>query len=267
MRVIAYYGPDEDPAAVRAAILKQSPQPHQVAMRAGWLWHVEPCIENGFDMVHAPRYPGILRDYAEHGTPATPFRADPSILAPPDEITQLPQVPEISIFACGVHLHTELDKMPARGLKIAINEAIDVTDADWILANDGFAIMRYQPRRPVVRACRLRHANTVPGGPWFRLDRLGITDGLYSVLCALRLAGGMGAKVVWLYGNDLVPGNGIDGRTGNWTAHRLSGLKRQTMTEIKALALKGTEVRWVRWEDHHITINGKPLAECQTTPE
>lgn len=256
MHLISYINPNEDPHEARAALRARFPDA-RIAMRAGWMWSANSNAESGFTHVRAPGFPGILAAYAAAGI-AMCEAFDLPRVAPPDEIVDLPRHDEISILSAGPKLRQELAAVPARGLRIAINNA-HVVGCDWLVANDGFSAPYLHTTADVVRVCRLRHAASLPAGQWYDLERLGVHEGLFSPVCAFRLAKAMGAKVIWLYGHDLIAGPGVAGNCPH-----SESLNRDIGTTVDAsirdAVASGITVHRVIVSGEVVTVDGKPVA-------
>ncbi len=247
MRILAYITPNDDPFAVRNALRAQGWT--SVAMRAGWKWSANSRIETSWPTVYAPGYPGIARLYAEAGFSVVTDainRAD--LPKPPVEIDTLPVSDVATVLCPGQYLRDELVNWIPQGVTIAVNEAARVYACDWQLCNDGFSDARFLGvQGSPGRATRRCHALSIPTGNWFALDRIGINDASWSVLCALRMAASMRAKTIFLVGHDLTVGNGVDGMTGHWPSGQLASVARETDLEINKLAEDGITVVRVRW--------------------
>lgn len=256
MHLIAYYQPHEDAHEVQAALRARFPQA-RVAMRAGWMWSAASNAEPGYTHVRAPGFPGIIAAYAAAGVEAC--ECELPRLAPPEEIVDLPRVDEISILSAGPNLRAELDAVPSRGLRMAVNRA-HVVGCDWHIANDGFSLAGMMADGDPVRACRLRHAHSIPGGRWYDLERIGVHEGRYTPVCALMLAQAMGARVVWLYGHDLIPGPGVAG-VGHESENALRDIAVNVDAEITRLRAAGITVHRVLLEGGHVTVDGERIGQ------
>lgn len=264
MHLISYINPNDDPHAVLALLRQRYPQAERVAMRAGWMWRQDTATEGGFTHIHAPGYPAITAAYIRSGCAA----ADPVSLpryTPPNEITELPQHAEISILSAGPNLRQELAAVPSRGVRMAINRA-HVVGCAWHIANDGFSIAGMLADGDPVRACRQRHAASIPGGSWFNLERLGIHEGILTPVCALRLAVAMGARIIWLYGHDLIPGPGVAGN-GHESANALRDIATTVDAEMAVLRAAGIIVHRIIVQNGAVTIDGQPAAAPEPQPE
>lgn len=257
MHLISYFQQHEDAHEVQAALRLRFPSA-RIAMRAGWLWSASSNVEAGFTHIRAPGFPGILAAYAAAGV-AMCEAGDLPRVAPPDEITELPHHEEISILSAGVNLRAEIAALPPRGLRMAINRA-HIVGCDWHIANDGFSLAGMMADGDPVRACRLRHSHTLPGGRWFDIERIGVHEGRYTPVCALMLAQAMGAKVVWLYGHDLIPGPGVAG-TGHESENALRDIAVNVDAEIARLRSDGITVHRVLLEGGQVTVDGERIGQ------
>lgn len=263
MRILAYYQPHEDSHEVQAALRLRFPQA-AIAMRAGWMWSAASNAEHGCTHIRAPGFPGIIAAYVAIGAEVCDCELPRT--APPEEITDLPRFDEVSILSAGPNLRAELDAVPSRGLRLAINRA-HVVGCDWHIANDGFALRGMIADGDVVRACRLRHAASIPGGRWFDLCRLGIHDGVFTPVCAFALVRAMGAKVVWLYGHDLIPGPGVVSGEGSWTESALHDLSVAVGAAIQAARESGITVNHVRMCDGAVVVDRLGSLAVAAEPE
>jgi len=257
MHLIAYINENTDPHEARAALLLQHPTFKRIAMRAGWMWKAESNAEAGFTTIHAPGYPGIVSSYLLHFPDIKVSQESLPRVAPPNEIVELPQFAEVSILSAGPNLRREIAEIAPRGPCIAVNAAGKV-GCDWHVANDGFAFPHMVTDCNPIRVCRLRHAPSLPGGRWFDLERLGIHEGILSPICALRLAKAMGAKVVWLYGHDLIPGPGVDGLTSE-TETALRDIGATVETAIREATASGMTINRITVKDGAVIVNGVPI--------
>lgn len=254
MRLIAYVTPSDDAGAIRAALLGR-PGVTAVACRAARYWDGRP--EAGFDACWAASYPGIVAAYAAAGI--TPFDA-PAQLEPlhADELAELPPSADVTIVCPGTHVRAELAAHGTSGAVVVVNEAAHLLPSfAYFVANDGFIAGMATVRQPCVRVTRRARQATLPGGPWYALDRLGVTDGLFSVRCALRLASqALGARRITLIGHDCVPGSGTG--ASDWSAGLIDACRKATRKDMTALATAGVEVVHVRWNgettytDHYL---------------
>lgn len=258
MHLIAYINENTDAHEARAALRLRFPEAKRIAMRAGWMWKADTQAECGFTTIHAPGYPGIVSSYLRHFPDIQVSQESLPRVAPPNEIIELPQFAEVSILSAGPNLRRELAVIPPRGPRIAVNAA-GRAGCDWHVANDGFAFPHMATDCDPIRVCRLRHAASLPSGRWFDLERLGIHEGILSPICALRLAKAMGARVVWLYGHDLIPGNGVDAAGVNETESSLRDIGSTVETAIREATASGMTIHRIVVKDGAVAVDGVPV--------
>lgn len=267
MRILYYLSPNEDPRIVRAMLLAQGWK--QVAFRSGWLWNSDCRIDTNWPAVCAPRYPGIARLYEAAGIKIVNADLDQSHMpAAPVELVKLPPSDIVTVLCPGEFLRHELAAHAPQGVVIGVNEAARIAACNWQLCNDGFSDAKFlgvigSPNY----ATRGKFSNTVSTGTWFDLSRIGITDGSWSVLCALRMGEVMKPKTIYLMGHDLTVGNGVDGMTGHWPSSQLASVRMETDLEIKRLRSAGVVVVHVRWIDGQAVADGAPAVESTPASE
>lgn len=267
MRILAYFHPAQDPFVLRARL--KAAGWHQVAMRDGSLWRADSRPESGWPAVHAPLYPGIARAYEATGVKISDQVAGDEFRLPaaPVEVDSLPAAPCYAVLNPGAHLLDELAAipLPAGCQTIGVNEAARRIACDWQLCNDGFGDPKFQSAMgDPGRITRERFATTIPGGRWFNLGRIGIVDGTFSTTCGLRCSASA-APVVYLYGHDLVPGNGLERMTGHWDGPQLSNVEAEVRAEIARMRALGVRVVHVRWVDGAALLDdGAPAAAAET---
>jgi hypothetical protein len=260
MRLLAYFHPSQDPHALRASLLARGWR--QVAMRDGSLWRADSRPEDGWTAIYAPHHPGIARAYAARGAQVV------DIEPAPEEIDALPRAATWAVLNPGRHLMAELDAVPLSSdvSTIGVNEAARRVACAWQLCNDGFTDQRFAgPLGDPGRITRRQFGTTIHTGRWWSLDRIGITDGVFSTTCALRSAAASGATTIWLYGHDLEPGNGLDNLTGHWDGSQLANVAAEVSATIAALRASGVRVVHVRWVDGKALIEDGAPAAAQPT--
>lgn len=243
MRIVAYLSPNQNAEAVRAHLLGL-PGVAGVGCRAGRLW--DGRCEPGWDRCWAGDYPGIRAAYQAAG--CAPIAADPD--ARPlerAELTELPPAPVVTIICPGAHVLAELAAHPPEGAVLVVNEAAHLLAAfDYFLANDGFIDRMATVRVPCVRVTRHARLSTLPAGPWYALERLGVRDGLFSVRCALLLAErALGARRIVLIGHDCLPGSGTG--ASEWSEGLIEACRNAVVGDCINLARRGIAVEHVRW--------------------
>lgn len=257
MRLLAYFHPEQDPYAIRAALRAAGWQ--QVAMRDGSHWRDTNRPETSWPAVYAPLYPGIARAYEAAGIKVVDGVAGVECKLPPApvEVDALPKCEVAAVLNPGIHLLAELAALPLPpGCQtIAVNEAARRVAADWQLCNDGFTDPKFlgvlgDPGR----ISRRQFATTIPSGKWFGLERVGITDGNYSTTCAMRCAASTGARTIYLYGHDLTPGSGLDKMTGHWDGSQLATVQAEVNAEVERIRATGVRVVHVKM------VDGQPAA-------
>jgi hypothetical protein len=262
MRLLAYFTPDQDPFAIRAAL--RAAGWHQVGMRDGSLWRDDTRPDTSWPAVYAPLHPGIARAYEAAGVklvdalPGSGYSLPPA----PVEAESLPACACAAVLNPGVHLLAELAAfpLPAGCQTIAVNEAARRVAADWQLCNDGFSDPKFAgPIGEPGRISRKQFATTIATGRWFALERVGITDGNFSTTCALRCAASTGARTIYLYGHDLTPGSGLDKMTGHWDGSLIANVQAEVNAEIGRIRATGARVIHVRM------VDGEPQM-CEPTP-
>lgn len=251
MRLLAYITPSDDAAAVRDH-LRALPGITGVAMRSGRHWHVGDRPEHGYQRVWAPEFPGILAAYAAAGIEAFAC-AGPVGEWRPDELTTLPAADTVTVLAHGTYAREELQAVGTVGTVIVINHSGHLLDAapEYLVANDG--IMGKTIGAPgQVRCVRRLHLTSLPSGPWFALDRVGVRSGIFSIRCALRLAHqALAARRIRLIGHDCVAGAGS--LPGTWATGHMATCKRETAADLGRLAATGIEIDHVGWDaDRHV---------------
>jgi hypothetical protein len=262
MRLLAYFHPDQDPFAVLAALRAAGWQ--QVGMRDGSLWRDGMKPDTSWPAVYAPLHPGIARIYAAAGVTVVDGLTGSGIdlPSPPTEVDALPKSDIAAVLNPGVHLLTELAAfpLPAGCQTIAVNEAARRVAANWQLCNDGFSDPKFAgPLGEPGRISRKQFATTIATGKWFALERVGIKDGNFSTTCALRCAAATGAGIIYMYGHDLTPGNGLDKMTGHWDGSQLANVEAEVNAEIASIRSTGARIIHVRM------IDGKP-EPCEPIP-
>ncbi|MEY2653573.1 MAG: hypothetical protein RLZZ524_601 [Pseudomonadota bacterium] len=245
MRIISWFNPSTDePAAIRARLLTL-PGVSAVACRNARYWQAPefPC-----DRVHAPSYPGIRAAYAACGIVALDAPAEPEPPLRVEELVALPAAAVVTVVAHGKYASEELAAHAPEGVVIAVNQAWDLLPrADYVVANDGWTSDMAHVHGDFVKVCRRSHHSSLGSGPWFALDRLGVSSGLFSVRCALRLAHqALCARRIVLIGHDCLPGKGAVG--GAWTAAHIESCRRETEADLRALVAAGVEVAHVTWD-------------------
>lgn len=241
MRLIAYFRSSDDPHLVRDRLRSAHPSA-QVVCRAGWLpltW------ESGFDAVYAPGYPGIQAAYADRGAVVLDDLGPVPVRCPRTlEEVPLSTADPVTILCAGPSLPQTLKDWQPQGLVIAVNRAIHwYPGADWYVANDGFSLPGLASDTRAIRSCRALHADTVPSGSrWFPLDKVGITDGLWSSSCALILAGRMQPRTVYIAGHDCIPGPGCMGAGTERDAQEMASVRARAEQEIQRLCADGVVV-------------------------
>lgn len=251
MRLLAYISPADDADAVRRHLLAQ-PGVVRVACRAGHYWRADSQVERSYSQVWAPGYPAILAAYSAAGVTACtlPGPGQPADLPELTTLlTTLPLAAAVAVICRGAHCRAELSAYPlADDTVIAVNQSGHLVPeparVDYVVANDGFGDSTRAQAPGRVQVCRRVHAATVLR-PWFALDRLGITDSRFSILCALALAQHLGAGVVTLYGHDCSAKAAIG---GTWDRSRLSACDAETLAALVALAATGVRVQHARWD-------------------
>jgi hypothetical protein len=255
--MIAYFHPSQDPALIKAGLLSQGAT--GVGMRDGSKWRDD--YESGFCAVHAPLYPGIVRHYADRGTPSAQILAGDALPAGPSEVDALPAASVYAVVNPGRFLADQLARfpIPAGAQIIAVNEAARRCEASWQLCNDGFADPKFQGALGTPgRITRRRFAHTIGTGPWFALDSIGITEGIFSTTCALRCAAQFAGSRVLLYGHDLTPGKGLDGLTDSWESSTLSSVAAEVSLEIARIRSSGKRLTHYRKNGQRIVAMEKP---------
>lgn len=258
-RILCYFHPSQDPFHLRASL--QSEGWTQVAMRDGSLWRDSSRPESGWGHVAAPMYPGIARAYEASGAQIIGQDSCLNLADPPTEAAVLPLAQAYVILNPGAHLLAEVDAipLPQQAQIIGVNEAARRIACHWQLCNDGFAVDKFQGAVGIGgdlgRITRRRFAATIPTGRWFALDSIGIEDGRYSTTCALCAAASAKPAVVYLYGHDLVEGNGLDGMTGRWDGSMVGTAGAEVAHQIAAMRTAGIRVVHVRM------VDGKPISD------
>ena len=243
-KLIAYIRPADDGAAIKARLRAEGWT--VVGMREGHLWNREPVVESGWSHVLAPAYPGIVRAYVSAGVSVAEIDIPTGIPPQPDELDALPAATEATVICPGPSMHDGIKLSPPAGIVFGVNEAAKHHPCDWQVANDGFTFENVvNPIGTPGRITRRRFAETVPPGKWFALDRLGIVDGDYSTVCALRCAASTGARTIHLIGHDAVPGPGVDGVHSVWEESQLQSLRADVAAEIASLRATGVTVNHV----------------------
>lgn len=246
MRLIAYITPSDDAAAVRDH-LRTLPGITGVAMRSGRHWRVGDRPEHGYQRIWAPEFPGILAAYAATGVEACACTG-PAGEWRPDELTQLPAAETVTVLAHGAYAREELLEVGTIGTVIAINHSGHLVNdpPQYLVANDG--IMGKTIGAPgLVRCVRRLHLTSLPSGPWFALDRVGVRSGIFSIRCALRLAQqALQVRRIRLIGHDCVPGAGA--LPGTWATGHMATCKRETAADLSQLAAAGIEIDHVGWD-------------------
>lgn len=259
MRLLCYFHPSQDPFHLRAALQSEGWQ--RVAMRDGSLWRDSSRPESGWEHVAAPLYPGIARVYEASGAQIVGQAASLKLADPPTEVAVLPLAQAYAILNPGAHLLAEVEAipLPQHAQVIGVNEAARRIACHWQLCNDGFASGNVQGAVGIGgdlgRITRRRFAATIPTGRWFALDSIGIEDGRYSTTCALCAAASAAPEVVYLYGHDLVEGNGLDGMTGHWDGSMVGTAGAEVANQIAAMRAAGIRVVHVRM------VDGNPIAD------
>lgn len=270
MRLLAYFHPDQDPFAVRAALRAAGWQ--QVGMRDGSLWRDGMKPDTSWPAVYAPLHPGIARLYAAAGVTVVDGLTGSGVDLPPPpvEVELLPQCEVAAVLNPGVHLLAELAAypLPPGAQTIAVNEAARRVQADWQLCNDGFTDPKFHGvLGDPGRISRRQFATTIAAGKWFGLERVGIVDGNFSTTCALRCCASTGARTIYLYGHDLTPGNGLDKMTGHWDGSQLANVEAEVNAEIARIRATGARVVHVRMVDGVPTpCEPPPLPPRQDAP-
>lgn len=246
MRLIAYIPQSEDADTVRAFLLGRSGVTG-VAMRNGHYWRGnERRAEPGFDAIYAPSYPEIRATFAAAGTPAFDC-ADEVYPLRHEEIVELPRADVVTIICPGKFAREELAEHPPEGVTVAVNEAIGLWDlATYWIANDGFIATLSRFKSNAIRICRRAHEPTLPSGPWYALDRLGVTSGSWTVCCALAVAKAMVAKRIVLIGHDCTVGVGCG--TESWAEGHIRAVKRAAAIMCSAFVKEGIAVDHVQWD-------------------
>jgi hypothetical protein len=245
MRVIAYLHQSSDFCAARSALL-QKDGVHAASMRNAGMWREGTQIESGFDAVYAPDYPEIRAKYNAAGVP----NWDGTIEDPPDpnELAELPQSDTVTILCPGKYIREEIAAHPPEGVVVCVNEAIHIyPNADYFIANDGFVKSLATAKTNAVRVCRRVSKHTLPGGPWFAMDNLFITDGMFTTRCALRLAAlALKCKRIVLIGHDCTTGVGT--LTEFWNEGHVESLRNAVASDLYNLSDKREiETKHVRW--------------------
>jgi hypothetical protein len=252
MRLLAYFHPDQDPFAIRAALRAAGWQ--QVGMRDGSLWRDDNRPDTSWPAVYAPLHPGIARAYEAAGIKVVDALPGSGISLPPApvEVDALPACECAAVLNPGIHLLTELAAfpLPPGCQTIAVNEAARRVAADWQLCNDGFSDPKFAgPLGDPGRISRKQFATTIATGRWFALERVGIHDGNFSTTCALRCAAATGARTIYIYGHDLTPGNGLDKMTGHWDGSQLANVEAEVNAEVASIRATGARVIHARMVD------------------
>ena len=252
MRIIAYFHPEQDPFAIRAALWAAGWK--QVGMRDGSLWRDNNKPDTSWPAVYAPLHPGIARVYAAAGVKVVDGLTGHGIDLPaaPVEVDSLPRSEFAAVLNPGVHLLAELaaHPLPPGCQTIAVNEAARRVAANWQLCNDGFTDPKFAGALgDPGRISRRQFATTIPSGKWFGLERVGITDGNYSTTCAMRCAASTGARTIYLYGHDLTPGHGLERMTGHWDGSQLSNVQAEVNAEVARIRATGVRVVHVKMAD------------------
>lgn len=269
MRLLCYFHPSQDPFRLRAALQAQGWQ--QVAMRDGSLWRADSRPEHGWPAVCASGYPGILRAYEANGVKVANLDPvqDQALPPAPEEIEALPAAAVYAVLNPGKHLLAELEAvpLPEGAQTIAVNEAARRAPCCWQLCNDGFAESRFLGTiGEHGRITRRRFSSTIPTGRWFSLDRVGIVDGTFSTTCALVCAASAKPATVYLYGHDLLPGNGLEGLTGHWDDSQLRNVRAEVDAQIDRMRSAGIRVVHVRMAGDAVTQDdGAPAAAAKRT--
>jgi hypothetical protein len=262
MRILAYFHPEQDPFAIRAAL--RAAGWIIVGMRDGSLWRDSNRPESGWGAVYAPLYPGIARAYESSGAKAVDAISGTGTDLPPApvEVHSLPSCAIAAVLNPGVHLLTELAAFPLPDgtQTIAVNEAARRVKADWQLCNDGFSDPKFAGALgDPGRISRRQFVTTIATGKWFGLENVGIKDGNFSTTCALRCAASTGSRTIYLYGHDLTPGNGLDKMTGHWDGSQLANVEAEVSAEVARIRATGARVIHVRM------VDGKP-EPCEPIP-
>jgi hypothetical protein len=248
MRVVAFLHPEADFEGTRARLLAV-PGVTAVACRNARYWLPTTYAEPGFDSIYAPGYPGIVDAYRIHGTK----ELDGKLGAAPihhEELETLPQADHVTIVCPGKFVREELTQHPPTGAVIAVNEAAHVLPRfDYFIANDGFADATIRNVvTDAVRVTQRRYLATKPSGPWFAIDRLGISDGMFTVRCALRLAEEvLKAKTITLIGHDCIPGFGTG--TASWDVGHMESCRNAVEGDLYNLTARGVSIDHIRWVD------------------
>jgi hypothetical protein len=246
MRLIAYIQPQDDAAAVRDH-LRTLPGITAVSMRSGRHWRPGDLPEHGAQRIWAPGYPGILAAYAAAGVPALDS-TQPVAPLHLDELLALPSADTVTIVCHGKYAAEEIAAVGTVGVVIAVNHSglLLGTAPEYLVANDGIVNQVVgAPGR--VRCVRRSHIPTLPSGPWYAIDGLGITTGMFSVRCALRLAQlALSARHIRLIGHDCLPGAGA--LPGTWGSGHIAMCKRDTASDLARIAAQGVEIEHVGWD-------------------
>jgi hypothetical protein len=264
MRVVAYIAPSVSAEGVQAHLVRL-PGVTAVSCRSGRFWKNADRPEAGFDRVWAPDYPGIRAAYLTAGV--LPIEsALPERPWDPRELTEIEPADVITILCHGKHARRELAAHPPIGLLMAVNHSGDLIPGrtpDIVVANDGFVD---EARRATCRiaAVRSSHRSTLPDVPWFALDRLGVSDGRVSVVCAILLAERMGVRRLRVIGNDCLPG--VGSLPGNWGTGEASACRKASDAELRRLVAAGVAVEQIRSDGRTVWVETFQPTPSETKP-
>lgn len=268
MRLIAYVWESADSEAIQRHLAAQDGV-GSVAMRNARWWGPAERPEPRFDAVYAPGYPAIVAAYAAAGVPAFQCEAWRAY-RPPEELDTLPQAAVVTIVCPGIRARAVLAARPPEGVIIAVNGAMRMlARADYWVANDGFGVAVNQGvQTEAVRVTRASRAATLPGGPWYDLERLGISDGLWSTCCALRFAReALGAQRIILIGNDCTTGVGTPGLSSHYDHGTIDGVRRASLALVEQYAAAGVVTEWLRWVGDAALVERHPPLPALARPD